>query len=76
MVVPIMLTLVGFFLQLWANIIWTDNANASIAILTMCGMVNATSYIFALVVTIENWKVDRLNANTSSMLARIFPYIG
>ena len=76
MVVPIMLTLVGFFLQLWANIIWTDNANASIAILTMCGMVNATSYIFALVVTVENWKVDRLNANTSSMLARIFPYIG
>ena len=43
---------------------------------SICAIINATSYILALIVTIEYWKVDRLNAKTSSMLAQIFPYIG
>jgi hypothetical protein len=82
MVVPIMLTLVGLYLQL----IWVclgfftklEGVNTTVVgcSVIMCALVNATSYIFALVVTIKYWKVDSLNTNTSSMLAQIFPYIG
>ena len=84
MVVPIILTLVGFYLQL--IFVWlypfTKNLNEDVnsgvpaCILFMSGLVNATSYIFALVVTIKYWKADRLDAKTSSMIAQIFPYIG
>ena len=42
----------------------------------MTAMVQFASYILALAATIKFWKVDRLNAKTSSMLAQIFPYIG
>ena len=77
MVVPIMLTLVGLHLQVWGyKVLWSHNFNAGSVILPMCAMVNATSYILALVVTIKYWEVDRLNVKTSRMLARIFPYIG
>ena len=72
MVVPIMLSLVGVYLQLCILIWLQDQATFAI----MGAIVNATSYILALVVTIIYWKVDRLNAKTSSMLAQIFPYIG
>jgi hypothetical protein len=91
MVVPIMLTLVGLYLQLIylcvgfftkvedVNKVKDVNKAVTVAVgcsVVMCALVNATSYIFALVVTINYWKVDSLNANTSSMLAQIFPYIG
>jgi len=87
MVVPIMLTLVGLYLQLFLawDIVSTEirvegpnDYVAAILFLSMLmgGLVNATSYIFALVVTIKYWEADRLDAKTSSMLAHIFPYIG
>ena len=75
MVVPIMLPLVGFYFQLWVSNIWFDNKNTNMAILTMCGMVNATLYLLAFFVTIKYWKVDRLSAKTSSMPTQVFPYI-
>ena len=73
MVVPIMLSLVGMYLKLWVGV-WYWNKGPYIVV--MAAILNATSYILALVVTIIYWKVDRLNAKTSSMLAQIFPYIG
>ena len=74
MVVPIMLTLVGLNLQCVPLLVLKDLAPCIYN--AICAITNATSYIFALVVTIEYWKVDRLNAKTSSMLAQLFPYIG
>ena len=79
MVVLIMLTLVGLHLQLFniGILQYVEQQNRiGMLGLTMCTMVNVTSYILALVVTIKYWKVDRLNAKSSSMLAQIFPYIG
>jgi hypothetical protein len=82
MVVPIMLTLVGLYLQLiggWLSFVTKmEGVSKHVVVwsILMSGMVNATSYIFALVVTIKYWKADRLDAKTSSMLAHIFPYIG
>jgi hypothetical protein len=89
MVVPIMLTLVGLYLQLfpgWVIMIGHTESRVeglndcaiaiSILSMLMSGLVNATSYIFAVVVTIKYWKADRLDAKTSSMLAHIIPYIG
>jgi len=87
MVVPIMLTLVGLYLQLFSawDIVSTerrvegqDYCATAIVILSMLmgGLVNATSYIFALVVTIKYWEANRLDVKTSNMLAHIFPYIG
>ena len=74
MVVPIMLSLVGFYLQLRGFI--QRGKEGYVIIIIMSVIKNAMSYILALVVTIEYWKVDRLNAKTSSMLAQILPYIG
>jgi len=81
MVVPIMLTLVGLYLQLISLCLIffkkIEGEKVDIGVCVVIGaLLNATSYIFALVVTIKYWKVDSLNANTSSMLAQIFPYIG
>ena len=82
MVVPIMLTLVGLYLQLIFITATTYGHRHTIGSLIansciiMSTMVYVTSYILALVVTIKYWKVDRLNAKSSSMLAQIFPYIG
>ena len=76
MVVPIMLSLVGLYLQLFGAFRLYDHRDFISFILMICAIINVTSYILALVVTIEYWKVDRLNAKTSSMLAQIFPYIG
>lgn len=78
-VVPILLALVGFYLQLisiWA--LTMNNPNQCVVqwIAQMTAMVQFASYILALAATIKFWKVDRLNAKTSSMLAQIFPYIG
>ena len=73
MVLPIMLSLVGFYLQIWGYI---RRDKEGFIMFVMSAILNATSYILALVVTIEYWKVDRLNVKTSSMLAQIFPYIG
>ena len=73
MILPILLSLVGFYIQLW-GIIRKPTDREPITI--MSGILNATSYYSALDVTIKLWKVGRLNANTSSMLAQIFPYIG
>ena len=84
MVVPIMLTLVGLYLgplTIWVFMYEHSRSElkgmiVGVCTSTMCAMVNATSYILALVVTIKYWEVDRLNAKTSSMLAQILPYIG
>ena len=77
MVVPIILTLVGLNLQLVTIWAYTNTCIFVMSCtLTMCGMVNSTSYIFALVVTIKYWEVDRLNAKASSTIAQILPYIG
>ena len=73
MVVAIMLPLVGSCLQIW---IYIQRCKECYILFIMSAMLIATSYILALVVTIKYWKVDRLNAKTSSMLAQIFPYIG
>jgi hypothetical protein len=90
MVVPIILTLVGLCLQLingWTYFVAEMGGVVGSSMLMakrvlvlsstlMGGLVNATSYIFALVVTIKYWKADRLDAKTSSMLAHILPFIG
>ena len=81
MVVPIMLTLVGLNLQLvtiWAYT-WGSSWGQEVLMLcttTLSAMFNVASYIFALVVTIKYWEVDRLNAKASSTIAQILPYIG
>ena len=78
-VVPIMLALVAFYLQLISRWVLTmNNLNPNVVhwILQTTGMVQFASYELALAATIKFWKVDRLNVKTSSMLAQIFPYVG
>jgi len=86
MVVPIMLALVGLYLQLypaWLTIseghqseTMLDCAFRMVFLMFISALVHAMSYILSLVVTIRYWKADRLDAKTSSILAHIFPYIG
>jgi hypothetical protein len=75
MVVPIILTVVGLYLQLIGGLSYyvtemeRKGVDVDVWSTSMSALVNATSYIFALVVTIKYWKADRLDAKTSSMLA-------
>jgi hypothetical protein len=77
MVVPIILTLVGLYSQL-NSVCELEHGYGLLAYWSALWstLVNATSYIFALVVIIKYWEADRFDAKTSSMLAHIFPYTG